>query len=92
MNHEENYWINLGNQNSRQAEQEHEYRIAIVAEQVKYNLFALLKPKVTVDGNMYCIAYGDDPMEGVYGYGETIEKAVIEWNKEFHKPLPTRKA
>lgn len=41
--------------------------------------FAVLKPKVTKDGDMWCALYGDNLMEGVAGFGETPAKALLDF-------------
>ena len=36
---------------------------------------------------MYCVLHGNDLQEGIAGFGETIIKAIYDFNKQFHKPL-----
>lgn len=31
--------------------------------------------KITIDGNQWCIMYGEDPQNGVVGYGDSPEEA-----------------
>ena len=42
--------------------------------------FYLLKPKLYPDGNMWCCLYGDDLQNGVCGFGDTPEKAAIDFD------------
>ena len=42
--------------------------------------FMLLKPRIYPDGNMWCALYGDNIQEGVAGFGETPEKASIDFD------------
>jgi hypothetical protein len=41
----------------------------------------LYKPKLSLDGNMWCALLGDNIQEGVCGFGETPEKAMAEFDK-----------
>jgi hypothetical protein len=43
----------------------------------------LYKPKLFLDGNMYCFLLGDDPMNGVAGFGETAQQAAEDFNRNF---------
>lgn len=45
--------------------------------------FHLLRPKLYPDGDMWCCLYGDDLQEGVAGFGETPEKASIDFDINF---------
>lgn len=84
---ESDYWIDRTNRDSNAIKLEHESRMNLLIQNEEMNLFNLLKPKVFMDGNMWCVAYGNNPMEGIYGYGETIMKAIYSFNKEFHKEI-----
>jgi len=42
-----------------------------------------LYPKVTQDGNQFCILFGNDIQTGVCGFGPTIKQAINEWNEEW---------
>jgi len=52
---------------------------AIEAEE--YNKFALLKPKIYIDGNQWCVLLGDDIVEGIVGFGDTPYLAILDWNR-----------
>ena len=57
----------------------------VIVEQEEYNLFAMLKPKLTKDGNQWCVLYGDDLQVGIAGFGDTPYKAILDWNAQWHK-------
>lgn len=42
--------------------------------------FMLLRPRMFPDGNMWCALYGDNLQEGVAGFGETPEKAAVDFD------------
>ncbi len=44
---------------------------------------AIYRPKLTIDGNMWCALYGDNLQDGVAGFGETPEKAMQDFNKNW---------
>jgi hypothetical protein len=39
-----------------------------------------LKPIVYKDGDSFCCLLGPDPQEGVFGCGQTAEKALADWD------------
>lgn len=43
----------------------------------------LFKPKVYLDGNMWCALYGDNLQDGIAGFGETCEKAMLDFDNNF---------
>ena len=43
----------------------------------------IYKPKLTLDGNMYCALLGDCLHDGVAGFGETAEKAFLDFDDNF---------
>lgn len=53
----------------------------------------LYRPTVSLDGNMYCALYGEDLMAGVAGFGETMEDAMRDFDKNWYEqkaPTPHR--
>jgi len=57
-------------------------------ERLEYNLFAILKPKIGIDGNQYFVLYGEDLQSGTAGFGDTLYLAILDFNKSFNKKLP----
>ncbi len=41
----------------------------------------MLRAKVYKDGNMWCCLYGDNIQIGVCGFGETPDKACLEFDR-----------
>jgi len=56
---------------------------AIEAQEM--NLVATLKPRIFVDGNMWCVMFGENIQDGVAGFGETPRLAVYDFNKAWDK-------
>ena len=53
------------------ADIQHQSIMNRLIEAEEYNLFTLIKPKIYMDGNMWCVLYGEDLMNGVAGFGKT---------------------
>jgi hypothetical protein len=62
--------------------------IRTAVEREEFNLVALLKPRIFMDGNQYCVLFGESLMEGIAGFGDTPVLAVFDFNKAWHRPLP----
>ena len=58
-----------------------------VIEAAEYSRFAMLKPTLLQDGNMWICCLGDNLQVGIAGVGETPYLAIIDWNKAFHKKV-----
>lgn len=55
---------------------------------------AVFRPTPSLDGNMYCLLFGPDLMNGVAGFGETMEAAARDFDKNWEQqkaPTPARK-
>ena len=63
----------------------HQDIMAAVVERAEWNLFSLLKPTLTRDGNQWCVLHGKDLQTGIAGFGESPYKAVLDWNKNMYK-------
>jgi hypothetical protein len=66
---------------------QHQDKMNLIIEQIEYNKFAMLKPKVSIDGNQYCVLYGENLQEGIAGFGDTLYLAILDFNKSFYTPL-----
>jgi len=66
---------------------QHQEKMNILVEQVEYNKFMMLKPKVSIDGNQYCVLYGDDLQTGIAGFGNTLYLAILDFNQKFYTPV-----
>ena len=61
-------------------------QLSAAIEAQEMNLFVLLKPRIYLDGNQWCVAYGPNPHEGIYGFGDTIRKAIWNFNEQLDRP------
>ena len=66
---------------------QHQEKMNILIEQVEYNKFMMLKPKVSIDGNQYCVLYGEDLQVGIAGFGATLYLAILDFNQQFYIPI-----
>lgn len=44
-----------------------------------------LKPVVYKDGAAYCFISGPNPVDGIFGCGNSLSQAVEEWLKDWSK-------
>ncbi len=67
----------------------HREKMNMVVEAEDHNLFALLKPKIYMDGNQWCIHWGEEgnPMEAIQGFGDTPYLAILDFNKSFYSKI-----
>jgi hypothetical protein len=63
---------------------------ASVVEAAEFNLIGLLKPSLSIDGNQWCVLYGEDLQNGIAGFGDTPYLAVLDFNKAWHRKLPAK--
>lgn len=87
MEHEEAYYQNLLAYATNNLTYEHQSKMNALVEAEELNKFALLKPKISIDGNQWCCLYGDNIQDGIAGFGDTPMKAIYDWNKQFHMPV-----
>jgi hypothetical protein len=45
----------------------------------------LIRPRVFVDGNQFCALYGENIQEGICGFGDTPEEALMAFDEEWFK-------
>lgn len=68
-------------------ELEQQSRLNAAIEAEEYNLIAVLKPKIFMDGNKWCVLYCENLQDGIAGFGNTAWHAVIDFNKAWGKPI-----
>lgn len=66
---------------------QHQEAMSTLVQSSEYNLFSILKPKIYRDGNKWCVLYGENLQTGISGFGETPYDAILNWTREFHKPI-----
>lgn len=49
---------------------------------------AIYRPKISIDGNQWCALYGDDLQRGVAGFGDSVQLAMADFNKNWYAKLP----
>lgn len=45
----------------------------------------LMRPSLSVDGNMWCALYGENLQDGLAGFGETPELAMADFDKNWRE-------
>lgn len=46
---------------------------------------AVYRPTIGPDGNKWCALYGENIMEGICGFGDTPDKAMLDFDKNWLK-------
>jgi len=78
---ESEYYVNLSNEKILHERLEHQSKMNVLIEEEEMNLFRLLKPTVTNYGKKWQVVYS----RTVFGEGETLMKAIYDFNKQFNK-------
>ena len=84
---EQDYWMNRANQDTVNNNLTHEAQMNYWAHKQDYILVEALKPKIMQDGDKWCCLYGDNLQEGVAGFGDTPNEAILDFNKAMHKKI-----
>ena len=75
-------WLGSGNENLITSE-------AVDAiQRVAYERMrpsVLFRPTVSLDGNMYCCLYGDNPQDGIAAFGKTPDEATRNFDNVWWK-------
>ena len=65
-------------------------RIGIAGQQAMWDIAnahtapsAVYRPKLTLDGNQWCALYGIDLVQGIAGFGDTPEKAMEDFDRQW---------
>ena len=64
--------------------------ISRLVQEEEYSLFAQLKPDLFIDGNQWCVLYGEDLQSGIAGFGDTPQKAIWDWNRQWTRPISAK--
>lgn len=59
-------------------------------ESEEFNLISILKPKITIDGDQWCILWGENLQDGVAGFGASPILAMYAFNKAWREKLPAK--
>jgi hypothetical protein len=61
---------------------------AVEAEE--FNLVAILKPRIFIDGDQWCVLYGQNIQDGVAGFGKSPILAIYDFNNAWRTELPSK--
>lgn len=65
----------------------HQSEMNILVEAEEMNLVKMLNPKIYIDGNQWCVLYGENIQDGICGFGDTPQLAIFAFNKAFTTPI-----
>jgi hypothetical protein len=49
----------------------------------------LLRPTITIDGNQWGVLYGANLQDGIAGFGDTPEKAMLDFDRNYYNQIAT---
>jgi len=52
----------------------------------------LYRPKIAIDGPLWCALYGDNLQEGVAGFGESPAAAMLDFDRAWNEKLADARA
>ncbi|MBR0946681.1 hypothetical protein, partial [Bradyrhizobium liaoningense] len=72
-------------------DQVHSCRLAVENALAYYvDPSVLYRPKLSVDGNQWCALYGENLQDGIAGFGDSVELAMRDFNKNWNAKLSVR--
>lgn len=66
------------------------HQIQIYYEDIGYAAIrpsTIYKPRLSIDGDMWCALYGDNLQDGVAGFGKSPSKAFEDFDKSWRKDI-----
>ena len=78
---EQEYWMNRANQDTVSNNLITEAQINYWAAKQDLVLVAALKPRISKDGDQWCVLYGANLQEGIAGFGDAPHLAILDFNK-----------
>lgn len=84
---ESDYYYSKASQDKIYSDLQHEAQMMLLSEQQNMNLFTMLNPSLTKDGNQWCVLYGENLQVGIAGFGDSPILAILDFNKQFHSKL-----
>jgi hypothetical protein len=82
IDNEADYWNN-------RASYEH-FQHEIYMQDLGYSAIrpsTVYKPKLYIDGNMWCALFGENIQDGVAGFGKSPEEAMADFDKKWVKKI-----
>lgn len=64
----------------------------LLVMQQEFVIVSMLKPRIFIDGNQWCVLHGENLHDGIAGFGESPILAIYDFNKAWHKKLPNNTA
>ena len=61
---------------------------ATAQDQACMAIAGMLKPRIFIDGNQWCVLWGENLQNGVVGFGKTPMEAVCDFNGSWYTKLP----
>ena len=66
------------------------HQISAMLQSIEYESIrpcVMMKPKISIDGNQWCVLYGDNLQDGVAGFGDSPAKAMQDFDNNWQQSL-----
>jgi hypothetical protein len=67
-------------------------QMAFATEEERQRPSVLYRPRLSLDGNMWCALYGENILEGCAGFGPTPAAAMKAFDEAWTSPAPKKRA
>ncbi len=84
---EQDYWSAKSDLNRNHSDLLHQSRLNVCIQAEEMNLVSILKPKIFIDGDSWCVLYGENIQDGICGFGNTPTLAIYDFNKSWDRSL-----
>lgn len=58
---------------------------SVIAAHLLCRPHIIFRPKITIDGNVWCALYGENLQEGIAGFGITPQAACLDFDKAWQR-------
>ncbi|MDQ7798513.1 MAG: hypothetical protein RDU76_06180 [Candidatus Edwardsbacteria bacterium] len=87
INNEQEYWQMRSSQEQFHQELQHREQMNIAVATLDLINVKMLQPKIYIDGDMWCVLYGENLQDGIAGFGKTPFYAISDFNTALNKPV-----
>lgn len=82
---QEDYWQIESSQRQHNEMLRHSVQMEAICSEADFAIVASLKPRVFIDGDKWCVLYGDNLQDGIAGFGSTPLEAVRDFNASWQR-------
>ena len=72
------------------AMQQKSFEAAIVTAEMQRRPHAIMRPRLSIDGDKWCALYGENLQEGVAGFGDSPEAACADFDRAWTRKIQSK--